>query len=198
LPRETLQLSAKELTTKTWPDFERLFEKPGEWGACWCIYYQRARPLPRSATSGLSPDQRAARNREDKKGLVKEGRSHGIIVYNDKEPIGWCQYGPREELPRIDAGRKYRGLKLPEERKLWRITCFCVDRRYRNRDVASFGLEAALKSIRESGGGTVEAYPVTHRGALAAWFGTVSMFMEQGFEVVAAFGKSNVLVRRKV
>jgi len=64
--------------------------------------------------------------------------------------------------------------------------------------VASAGLAAALESIRRKGGGTVEAYPVTRRGALAAWFGTVSMFRKEGFEVVAPFGKSDVVMRRTV
>jgi hypothetical protein len=41
----------------------------------------------------------------------------------------------------------------------------------------------------------VEAYPITHRGALAAWFGTKSMFEREGFEVVGPYGKSNVVMR---
>jgi len=193
-----LRLTTKELTVKTWHDFEELFEKPGEWGACWCTYYQRPRPLPKSETFGLSPDQRAAHNRLDKKRLVEGGCSHGIIVYRGREPVGWCQYGPKEELPRIDAGRRYRRLNPPAPKKLWRITCFCVDRKYRKAGVASVGLTAALGSIKEKGGGTVEAYPVTRRGALSTWFGTVSMFKEHGFEVVAPFGRSNVMMRKEV
>jgi ribosomal protein S18 acetylase RimI-like enzyme len=144
----------------------------------------------------MTLEQRAARNRRDKKDLVDKGCSHGILVYSGSEPVGWCQYGPADELPRIDAGRKYRRLALDEAKRLWRITCFCVDRRFRNQTVASTGLAAALESIRKKGGGTVEAYPVTRRGALATWFGTVSMFRRQGFEIVAPFGKSNVVVRR--
>ena len=118
------------------------------------------------------------------------------MVYSDGDPVGWCQYGPKEELPRIDGGRKYRKLSLDSGgKRLWRITCFCVDRRHRNGGVASQGLHAALNSIRKKGGGLVEAFPATHRGALAVWFGTVPMFKKEGFEVVAPFGKSNVLMR---
>ena len=191
-------MSTKELSMKTWSDFEKLFRRPGEWDACWCIYYHRPGPLPRPQASGLTPRQRVARNRKDKKALVIKGRSHGILVYSGREPVGWCQYGPKEELPRVDAGRKYRRLALAPEERLWRITCFCVDRDYRHRDVAAKGLSAALASIKRKGGGTVEAYPVTRRGALATWFGTVSMFEKQGFEVVAPFGRSNVLMRRRL
>jgi hypothetical protein len=54
--------------------------------------------------------EKGVRNRRDKKELVEAGRSHGILVYADGEPVGWRQYGPHEELPRIDSSRKYRGL----------------------------------------------------------------------------------------
>ena len=195
---EAPPFTTRELSPRTWRDFERLFRRPGEWGACWCTYYQRPRPLPYAETADLTADERALRNRNDKRELVKEGRAHGILVYLGSDPVGWCQYGPKDELPRIDAGRKYRKLAPRARKRLWRITCFCVDRRFRNRDVASVGLSAALDSIKKRGGGTVEAYPVTRRGALATWFGTVSMFEKQGFRAVAPFGASNILMRRQV
>jgi len=163
------------------------------------MHYQRARPLKESVGKKMTVAQRIEKNRKDKKDLVDRGCSHGILVFDRTEPIGWCQYGPMEELPRIDAGRKYRKISLDNKgKRLWRVTCFCVDRKYRNRGVASLGLQAALHSIGKKGGGLVEAYPATRRGALAVWFGTVSMFEDQGFALVAPFGKSNVLMRRSV
>lgn len=186
----------RELSRRTWSDFQKLFSKPGEWGACWCVYYQREKPPP---SRGLTLQQRADRNRRDKKRMVEERRSHGILVYHGDEPVGWCQYGPKEEVPRIDATRRYRNLALVTGgERLWRISCFSVDRKYRRRGVATVGLAAALDSIRTRGGGTVEAFPVTRGGALATWFGTVSMFRRAGFTIVAPFGRSNVLMRRTV
>jgi GNAT superfamily N-acetyltransferase len=195
LPMAGPGFHTKELSKQTWPDFQKLFRKPGEWGACWCVYYQREKPRP---SKGLTLQQRADGNRRDKGRLVGEGRAHGILVYHHGEPVGWCQYGPKEEIPRIDATRRYKGLGLEPEEKLWRISCFSVDRRYRKRGVAKAGLAAALESIRRQGGGTVEAYPMTRRGALATWFGTVSMFRREGFREVAPFGRSNVLMRKSV
>lgn len=194
MPRSA-PLVTKELSKKTWPDFQRLFEKPGEWGACWCVYYQRDRPPP---SEGMSLQQRVDRNRRDKEAMVEKGRSHGIIVYDGKDPVGWCQYGEKEEIPRIDAMRRYKALGLEEEGRLWRISCFSVDRGHRKMGVAKVALAAALDSIREQGGGVVEAYPVTRGGALATWFGTVSMFEAHGFRVVAPFGRSNVLMRKTI
>lgn len=92
------------------------------------------------------------RNRREKRELVERGGSHGILVYAKGEPVGWCQYGPKEELPRIDNSRNYRGLAKGTE-KLWRITCFVVHKKYRKRGVASAALKAALEAIRNKGGG---------------------------------------------
>ncbi len=194
------EYSTKELTKDTWPDFERLFETHPAPGAnpCWCMHYHRPRPLPESQRLH-SRVKRAARNRRQKKELVENGCSHGILVYLAGDPVGWCQYGPKEELPRIDGNREYRGLVQDSGmEKLWRITCFVVDKRHRKRGVATAALKAALRAIRERGGGLVEAYPMIHFGAYRDWFGTVSMFRKEGFKVAAPFGKSNVVMRRTI
>ena len=99
--------------------------------------------------------------------------------------MGWCQYGPKEELPRIDNSRKYRGL-APEDtaETLWRITCFAVLKKYRQRGVATAALQAALEAIRKKGGGLVEAFPISRWESYAfgneSTHGTASMFEKEG------------------
>lgn len=186
--------STKALSAETWKDFERLFDKHGGVQAgCWCMFYHRARPLSSEV------EERASRNRRDKKALVRSGESHGILVYSGDQPVGWCQFGPQEELPRIDAGRNYRKLKLAADgSRSWRITCFFVDRDFRRRGVADLALQAALDAIRERGGGIVEAYPVTNKRAVPIWFGTVRMFERKQFQKIADLGSSNIVMRRRV
>jgi GNAT superfamily N-acetyltransferase len=191
--------TTKELSKSTWFDFEKLFQKyNGVQAGCWCMFYQRPRPL-----SGLTLGQRERRNHKDKELLVKRGLAHGIIVYSNRDPVGWCQYGPKEELTRIDNGRNYPKLKLDQgrkkEKKIWRITCFFVDKEHRRKGVAKLALKAALISIKERwGGGIVEAFPATHTKAVAVWFGSVSMFQKEGFRKVAVLGRSNIVMRRSI
>lgn len=197
---QILRYTTRELSKKTWPDFERLFETHPAPGAypCWCMHNHRPGPSPASKRlhSGI---KRTVRNRQQKRELVENGCSHGILVYAKGEPVGWCQYGPREELPRIDNNPRYRKL-APEGavNRLWRITCFVVDKKYRKRGVASVALKASLAAIRNKGGGIVEAYPIIRWGAYGEYRGTVSMFQREGFEIVAPFGESNVVMRRTV
>jgi len=101
----------------------------------------------------------------------------------------------------LDASKTYQSLSLGNGgRKLWRITCFFVDRNSRRRGVAGFGLNAALASIKKKGGGIVEAYPSTKaaKGASLMWSGTVSMFEDMGFRMISQLGKSSVVVQKIV
>lgn len=148
--------------------------------------------------------ERAVRNHQQKAKLVEKGRAHGILLYANGEPVGWCQYGPREELPRVDNGQKYRRLALEDgTERLWRITCFVVDKKYRRKGVASAALEVALEAIRKKGGGVVEAYPVskTDQGSNYIYSGTVTMFEKAGFKTVAPLGEgrtTTVVMRRTI
>ncbi len=196
--------ATRDLSRKTWPDFERLFSQGGGWDFCWCMHFHRLRSLPKKQFRTRA--EQGVRNHQEKRELVEKRRSHGILVYADGEPVGWCQYGPKDELPRIDNVRKYRGLAREEGvQRLWRITCFVVHKKHRRRGAASAALKAALEAIRKRGGGLVEAYPIALRPSAhlsrlptGNHFGTVSMFRRQGFNVVAPFGSTSVLMRRTV
>src|SRR5579863_2757988 len=144
--------ATKELSAKTWRDFERLFSQGNGWDFCQCMHFQRPCSLPQSEWLPTRRE-RGVRNRRQKKKLVEQGGAHGILVYAYGEPVGWCQYGPREELPRIDNSRKYKELapKASAE-KLWRITCFAVLKKHRKYGVANAALDAALESIKRKGG----------------------------------------------
>ena len=163
------------------------------------MFYQRATPAGR----GLSSEERKRKNRGDKKALVRRGRSHAILVYDGQTPVGWCQYGRQDELPRIDARRTYRKA-APAVRvaNLWRITCFFVDRDHRGRGVAKIALHAALESIKKQGGGIVEAFPVVSEKMTAvpewSWFGTSGVFRREGFAPVGPLGTSGLLMRKTV
>lgn len=182
-------IAVKEIDPKTWKDFEKLFQRHGGvWGGCWCMYYHVA-----EGWSRRTPRQ----NRADKKELAQNGRTHGLLLYNDGDPIGWCQYGPAEELPKIDRKRSY---SRPKD--FWRLTCFFVDKRYRNRGVARLLLDAALLFMKERRVKMVEAYPIDiSRGKYRSdflWPGTLKLFESAGFEVVGNLGKKTKIVRKKL
>jgi GNAT superfamily N-acetyltransferase len=139
-------------------------------------------------------------NRSEKVARVREGRAHAALVYAGSTAVGWCQFGPTDELPRIKLKKDYlNGLdKLPD----WRITCFFVDREYRGKGVASVALEGALSEIARLGGGTVESYPEDVEGRSTSgsflYNGTVSIFERLGFRRTRRLGKTHWVVTRVV
>jgi GNAT superfamily N-acetyltransferase len=199
--------STKELSKRTWPDFEKLFLKQGVVGDgwwCWCTYHQvSSYSLPENQQPGTRAE-RAVRNHRQKEELVVKGCAHGTLVYSKGEPVGWCQYGRREELPRVDNTQNYRRLSLEDgKERLWRITCFVVDKQHRRHGVATVALKASLEAIRQKGGGLVEAYPVskTDQGSNYMYCGTVGMFEKVGFKTIASLATgrtSTVVVRRTI
>jgi ribosomal protein S18 acetylase RimI-like enzyme len=140
-----------------------------------------------------------AQNQAEKRSLVDAGRAHGILVYDDRAPIGWCQFGPVEELPLPGAARLDRRIPSLGGGVRWRITCFVTLVRQRRRGVASTALRGALQAIRERGGGLVEAYPtLTPRNPNWAHAGTMSLFEREGFVVVRRPSEKYVVMQREV
>jgi GNAT superfamily N-acetyltransferase len=185
------RLSTVELDRSTWHYFDDLFRRnKGVWGGCWCTYYHAPRGAPWSAGPG---------NRKTKEELLSRGEDHGIIVLNGEVPRGWCQFGPKEELPRMD-GRK--GYEAPAGPGVWRVTCFFVDKGSRRRGVATKALSAAIASMEKEGAKLVEAYPVeTGRGRTSAnmlWSGTPSMFESFGFKKTRKLGKSTWVMSKEL
>ena len=182
----------KPLDENTWPDFARLVEKNnGVWGGCWCMAFHE---------EGVGRTKSASQNRSEKECRVREGRAHAALVYDGSTAVGWCQFGPTDELPRIKHKRNYlAGLtELPD----WRITCFFVDRDYRGRGIAAIALEGALHEIARLGGGTIESYPedVQDRSVSGSFLynGTVSIFERQGFQRTRRLGKNHWVVTKVI
>jgi GNAT superfamily N-acetyltransferase len=182
----------RPLDGTTWPDFARLAERHnGVWGGCWCMAFH---------PEGVGRDRSAGQNRAEKESRVREGRAHAALVYDGPVCVGWCQFGPTGELPRIKHRRAYdAGPGTPPD---WRITCFFVDRAYRRKGVAAAALEGALHEIARLGGGAVEGYPedTADRSVSASFLynGTLAMFESQGFERTRRLGKNHWVVAKAV
>lgn len=183
-----MSFSVKPLDTTTWSHFAALVERHnGVWGGCWCMAFH---------AKGVG----AAGNRAAKEVLVREGRAHAALVFDGPACVGWCQFGPTAELPRIKHQRAYReGLAaLPD----WRVTCFFSDKAHRGRGVAAAALAGALTEIGRLGGGRVESYPEDSEGrSVAGAFlhnGTLAMFEAQGFSRNRQIGKHRWVVEKMV
>jgi GNAT superfamily N-acetyltransferase len=179
----TAPYTTSELSPRTWPDFQRLFSQGGGWDFCACMVYQRGHHL--SSKESPTRAESHVRGLAEKHELVLQGRAHGILVYSDTEPVGWCQYGPVDELPLPEAHRLHKAVRAEDDMSQWRITCFVTHRNHRRRGIASLALAAAIDAIQRQGGGWVEATPIaraysdTQLKRLARTYGRNSSTVEE-------------------
>lgn len=182
----------KALGPATWPDFSGLVEAHhGVWGGCWCMGFHAKGP-----GWGVSADL----NRAEKEALVHQGRAQAALVFDGDDCVGWCQFGPPAELPRIKNLAAYRAADPAAAN--WRITCFFVHRSHRGRGVATAALSGALTEIARLGGGLVEGFPEDTAGRKVAssflFNGTLAAFEAAGFTRTRQIGKHKWLVSRVV
>lgn len=182
----------RPLDRESWDAYAALVERHnGVWGGCWCMAFH---------PEGIGKHKAPGQNRSEKECRVREGRSHAALVFDGDLCVGWCQYGPTSDLPRIKHRKAYEaGLgDLPD----WRITCFFVDKAYRGTGVARSALEGAVALIREAGGGVVESYPedVTGRKISSSFLhnATVGLFERVGFVRVRPLNSHHWVVRLTV
>jgi GNAT superfamily N-acetyltransferase len=187
-----IDYTIKPLGPDTWDAFARLVERHnGVWGGCWCMWFH-----PDRAERGSG----AAGNRALKERLVRGGRAHAALVFDADAAVGWCQFGPPEELSRIYHRKEYEAglVNLPD----YRLTCFFIDKAYRHKGVSAAALRGALDLIGQAGGGVVEAYPQDTQGKkISASFlynGTRGLFEQAGFTYERPKGKSHCVMTMSV
>lgn len=183
----------KLMTEETWTDFEAMFEKHrGVSGGCWCTFHQ-------CSSSQFQKMQREER-RDFHKQRVFGGVSTGVIYYLDEQPVAWCEFGEAQLFEQINRNRAYQKLELPiEEKPEWRICCIFTDKDYRKEGLSKKVLSAALTLIEEMGGGKVEAFPLDFPGMNKPQYtGSVKMYLDEGFRVVAPLGKNQLLMEKYV
>lgn len=177
----------RALDASTWPAFAQLVEQcDGFPSGCWCMGFH---------PEGLAKtDDHAAINRARKEARVMAGTAHAALVFDEGSCIGWCQFGPADDLPRIKSRAVYERTMttLPD----WRIACCYAAKGYRRQGVAHTALEGALQMIAALGGGRVEGYPEP-AGAVPAGFlynGALSTYEQLGFQRDRLIGKHRWVV----
>jgi GNAT superfamily N-acetyltransferase len=186
----TAELTVRPLDASTWPDFARLVEaNNGVFGGCWCMGFH-----PEGVLRGSTREE----NRAHKHERVAAGTAHAALVFDGTDCVGWCQFGPPAELPRIKSRAAYeREATTPPD---WRIACCFVGKGHRRRGVASAGLAGALDLIAGLGGGVVEGYPEDAAGVPAGFLynGALSTYEQLGFARERKIGKHRWVVRTTV
>jgi ribosomal protein S18 acetylase RimI-like enzyme len=179
-------------TPQRWDDVVAVFGSRGDDpGWCWCRRFLD----PTEGTDAL--DNRASLRRE----IITAEVPPGLIAYVGTTPAGWTRVMPRHALAGVLANRALRRV-VPDDPGAWWVTCFAVDRRHRQRGIASTLLRAAVAHARSHGATAVERHPIDTDALRAAqvsgsalFTGTMRTFLDVGFSEIAQTYPSRPVMR---
>ena len=169
------KLEFHPLTRERWSDFEKLFGPRGACGGCWCMWYR----LKRSKFE----KQKGEGNRKAMKTHVDGGNVPGIIAYRYGKPVAWCAVAPREDFSALERSRI---LKQIDDKPVWSIVCFFVEKNHRRQGLNIALLIAAIDFAKQRGAEILEGYPVEPKKNpmpdVFAFYGLASAFKKAGFK----------------
>ena len=175
-------------TAARWRDIERLFGDRGACAGCWCMW-------PRLSSAGFTRG-RGAGNKSAMRRLVRSGARPGLIAYRGGLPAGWCAIAPRAEYARLERSPV---MAPVDDRPVWSVVCFFVDRSARGAGVTTALLRAAIEHARAGGARIIEGYPLDpgekRLADTFAWFGLASAFRRTGFKEVARRSPTRPVMR---
>ena len=179
-----MDLTTRSLTRNLWPALEDLFTAGGACGRCWCMYW-RIGPAYRKRPADA--------NRGAFKSIVRRGPPPGLLAFDGKLAVGWCQLTPRDELPWLKRSPR---LARVDDRAVWALSCFYTRKGYRRRGVTAALIAGAIAAARRAGAVALEAYPLdADLTPSASWTGFASTFARAGFTVVARHSPSRPIMR---
>jgi len=183
------QLTFEPLTKANWNNFVQLFGSKGACGNCWCMYYRLKKS---DYQEGKADDGNKAAMKE----LVWKERPTGILGFYEGQAIAWCAFAPREDFIKLESSRVHKRI---DDKIVWSIPCFFIDKNFRRHGVSSELLKGVIRYAREVGIKIIEAYPTTPtQEKLAdsfAWIGLYKSFERAGFEIADRTSKNRPMVR---
>jgi len=189
-----IHLVIKDLTPELWPDLEKLFGKNGACAGCWCMWWRQEKGENYQKMQG-------APNKRRFKKLVRDGEVHGALAFVDGQAVGWINFGPRTDFPKLDRAPS---LACTDANKVWSVPCFFIHRDYRGQGVSEALLDHALRAMKRRGVNTAEGYPVTPKKpgdeipAAFAFTGLASTFKRAGFKPTPKTKYARKRVRKKI
>lgn len=176
------------VTKINWKDFENLFGEKGACAGCWCMYWRMRRK-----DYDL---QRGSGTKKKMKNLVNNGTVPGIIAYDNNKPVGWCSVAPREDFPVLENSRV---LKRIDEKPVWSIVCFFIQKEFRKKGLSLELLNAAITFVKMNKGKIIEGYPVEPKSGktadVFAWTGLASAFRKAGFKELERRSETRPIMR---
>ena len=168
------------LVPERFEDFADVVNRNRRETHCWCVTHR----LQPKDVEELGDGRR----RDAMESLCRGDVPPGVITYRDGDPVGWCNIGPRAQIPRLARSRLIRPV---DDVAVWSIVCTIVRPGHRRQGVTRHLVEGAVDFAASHGAPAVEVHPVDPDGRMdttMAFVGTRSMYEPLGFEIIGTTG----------
>jgi GNAT superfamily N-acetyltransferase len=135
-------------------------------------------------------------NRAAMRALVDAGEQPGVLLYQDGRAVAWCAVAPRERYVRLAASRV---LAPVDEKPVWSVSCFFVEKKSRGKRLTVAALKAAVEFARSKGAKVIEGYPQELKQKLPpafVWTGVMPTFVDAGFHEAARRSPQRPIMRK--
>lgn len=183
------KLEVEPVTRNNWHKFVNLFGPKGACGNCWCMYYRLSKA---DFNEGKVDDS----NKRAIKEIIWNEKPVGLIGLIDNQAIAWCAFAPREDFVKLEKSRVHKRI---DNKAVWSIPCFFIDKKFRRSGVSVQLLKGAIEFAKDAGIKIIEAYPaIPTQDKIPdsfAWIGLYKSFERAGFEIVDRTSKNRPMVR---
>jgi GNAT superfamily N-acetyltransferase len=183
------KLTFEPLTKNNWDKFVQLFGSRGACSNCWCMSFRRNK-------SDFMEGKQRDGNKNLMKKLVWENKPTGILGFYKEQAIAWCAFAPREVYVKIENSRVHKHI---DDKPVWSIPCFFIDKNFRRKGVSVAMLKAIINYAAEKKIPVIEAYPTIPTQEklpdIFAWIGLYKSFEKAGFEIADRTSKNRPMVR---
>ena len=128
--------------------------------------------------------------------IVWAGKPTGLLAVYRGKAVAWLALAPREDFVRLKKSRVHKPI---DDKPVWSIPCFFIDKNFRRKGLSVALLKGAVAYAKKKKIGILEAYPVIPTQKKwpdsFLWVGLFKSFERAGFEIVDRTSKSRPMVR---
>lgn len=163
---------------------------------CYCVWHHWTDKHEHERS--LMPEaERPSRKRDYAKELIHKGVLNGFVAYNENQIVGFCNSDIKDNyfrLSRQNNPNSWIGTTVND--KILSIVCFIVAPNMRRKGIAKALLDYACQYAEYNGYDYVEGYPPYGEFTIHDCGGSVSMYVNLGFEIVDI--PNGIIARKKL
>lgn len=163
---------------------------------CYCVWHHWT-DKHEHERSLMPENERQYRKRDYAKELIQKGVLNGFAAFCDDQIVGFCNSDIKENYFRLNRENNPNSWKGASGKdKILSIVCFTVAPDMRRKGIAKALLDYACQYAEKNGYDYVEGYPSLGAFTISDCGGSVSMYVNKGFEIIDI--PNGVIARKKL